>query len=392
MYSFSRKLHWWPKRVYFSYDFYTHQRDTRRVTSTLPLLDSLPPARFEEPVILKAVARAARQLAELKGVVATIPSQAMLINTLALQEAKDSSAIENIVTTQDQLFRDEASSEAQRRPAAKEVLRYRQAIRVGHDLVSASGMITNRHLLRIHSVLKLDSAGFRLLPGTTLRDGAGRIVYTPPQDAGEIRRLMRDLERFLNVDPAYPADPLIRMAIAHHRFESIHPFHDGNGRTGRILNVLYLVKEGLLDVPVLSMSRQIVRSKARYYELLQGVRESDRWEEWVLYLLDAVETTAREGIATVTAIRLAFLDLKHQIRDTHRFYSQGLVNNLFAHPYTKVQFVEHDLGISRLTATRYLDALAADGILKKRKVGRTNFYMNVRLLAILADSRRGAPT
>ena len=316
----------------------------------------------------------------------------MLINTLALQEAKDSSAIENIVATQDELFRDEASREAQRRPAAKEVLRYRQAIRVGHDLVSASGMITNRHLRRIHSVLELDPAGFRRLPGTTLRDGAGRIVYTPPQDAGEIQRLMRDLERFLNADPAYPADPLIRMAIAHHRFESIHPFHDGNGRTGRILNVLYLVKEGLLDVPVLSMSRQIVRSKARYHELLQGVRESDRWEEWVLYLLDAVETTAREGIATVTAIRLAFLDLKHQIRDTHRFYSQDLVNNLFAHPYTKVQFVEHDLGVSRLTATRYLDALAADGILKKRKVGRTNFYMNVRLLAILADSRRGAPT
>lgn len=354
--------------------------------STLPPLHSIPTGRFDEPAILKAAASAGRELAELKGVASAIPNQGMLIDTLTLQEAKESSAIENIVTTHDEIFRDAASPEADGSPAAKEVLRYRQALRVGYDLVANAGMITNNHLLQIQSVLELNSAGFRRVPGTTLRDGAGNLVYTPPQDPQEIVQLMSDLERFLNDDPAYPVDPLIRMALAHHRFESIHPFYDGNGRTGRILNVLYLVKEKRLDVPVLYMSRHIMRTKARYYELLQAVRERDEWEAWVLYVLEAVEVTAREGIATVGAIRTALLDLKHQIRSKHKFYSQDLINNLFAHPYTKVQFIEEDLGVTRITATKYLDALADDGVLDKRKVGRFNYYVNVRLMAILTGS------
>jgi Fic family protein len=174
------------------------------------------------------------------------------------------------------------------------------------------------------------------------------------------------------------------MALIHHQFESIHPFYDGNGRTGRILCVLYLVKQRLLDIPVLYLSRHIVRTKAEYYRLLQAVRTDDTWEDWVIYMLTAVEQTARQGITTIHAIKDALLETKHRIRERHRFYSQDLINNLFLHPYTKIAFVEHDLGVTRLTATRYLDALAADGILEKRRVGRSNYYINTRLYGILA--------
>ena len=241
------------------------------MTARIPPLSALDPARFETAPILKRLAAASRQLAELKGV-ASIPNQAILINTVGIQEAKDSSAIENIVTTHDEIFRDEAFPD----------------------------------------------------------------------------------------------------------------FYDGNGRTGRILNVLYLVKEGLLDTPVLYMSRHIVRTKSQYYQLLQAVRNEDAWEAWVLYVLTAVEETAREGIATVAAIKTALLDVKHRVRERYRFYSRDLINNIFSHPYTKIRFVERELGVSRITATRYLDELSAGGILRKVKVGRSNFYINVALYAILA--------
>jgi Fic family protein len=195
---------------------------------------------------------------------------------------------------------------------------------------------------------------------------------------------MADLERFINDDALFAADPLIKMALIHHQFESIHPFYDGNGRTGRIVNVLYLVKQQLLDIPVLYMSRHIVRTKADYYRLLQGVRDGDLWEEWVLYMLAAVEQTAGEGIQTIQAIKALLLDYKHRIRSEFKFYSQDLINNLFSHPYTKIEFVQSELGVSRLTATRYLDALTDAGLLAKRKVGRSNFYINEPLFRVLA--------
>lgn len=349
---------------------------------TLPPLTELDPSRFETPPILKRLAGASRQLAELKGVASSIPNQAILINSLGMQEAKDSSAIENIVTTHDELFREFALVD-ESSPAAKEVLRYRQALRAGFDLVRSTGTLTNNHIVSIQRILEQNDAGFRRLPGTVLKDGAGRVVYTPPQDAREVLTLMADLERFANGE-SYPADALIRMALIHHRFESIHPFYDGNGRTGRIINVLYLVKEGLLDIPVLYMSRYIVHTKARYYELLQAVREADAWEEWVLYMLTAVETSARDGIATVSAIKDALLSVKHRVRSEYRrFYSQDLINNLFAHPYTKIQFVEAELGVSRDTAAKYLEALTDGGILRKYRVGRSNYYVNVALYDIL---------
>ena len=233
------------------------------MSSVLKALHHLDPGRFETPGILKQLARSSRQLAELKGVAATIPNQGILINTLGLQEAKDSSEIENIVTTHDELFRDEASPEGASSASAKEVLRYRQALRVGFEQVRATGLLTVRNVLEIQLELERNQAGFRKLPGTTLKDPAGRVIYTPPQDPGEIAQLMRDLERFINDEALFAADPLIKMALVHHQFESIHPFYDGNGRTGRILNVLYLVKSGLLDIPVLYLSQHIVRTKSR---------------------------------------------------------------------------------------------------------------------------------
>lgn len=350
--------------------------------SVLPLRN-LRAARFEVPEILKKLATASRHLAELKGVAAAIPSQDILINTLGMQEAKDSSAIENIVTTHDELFKDDAFPELAANAAAKEVLRYRQALRVGFDSVRATGLITLNHILAIQAELECNEAGFRKLPGTALKDGAGQTIYTPPQDYASILELMGELERVINDDQAFDADPLIKMALLHHQFESIHPFYDGNGRTGRILNVLYLVQQGLLDIPVLYLSRHIVRTKADYYQLLQSVRDHDAWESWVLYMLTAVEKCAKESIATVQAIRTALLDVKHRIRREHRFYSQDLINNLFAHPYTKIQYLERDLRVSRLTATKYLDALAETGFLQKQKIGRTNYYINTALNAIL---------
>lgn len=349
----------------------------------LPPLTSLDAKRFETPAILKKLATASRRLAELKGAAGTIPQQSILINTLSIQEAKDSSEIENIVTTHDELFQDDLSPGSPLSPAAKEVLRYRQALWAGFEAVRQSGLLTTNHILDIQSVLEENRAGFRKVPGTVLKDGAGRVVYTPPQSAETILALMGDLERFINDTALFDADPLIKMALIHHQFESIHPFYDGNGRTGRIINVLYLVKEGLLDIPVLYLSRHIVRSKADYYSLLQTVRTDGTWEEWVLYLLTAVEETALEAMRTIQRIKEAMMDYKHRIRAGHKFYSQDLINNLFTHPYTKIDFIERDLKVSRPTATRYLESLTYTGFLRKQRIGRYNYFINPALTSIL---------
>lgn len=346
-------------------------------------LDSLDPTRFDTPAILKKLTSSSRRLAELKGLAASIPNQGILINTLGLQEAKDSSEIENIVTTHDELFKDDVHPEAFANPAAKEVLRYRQALRFGFEQVRTSSLMTINHIVGIQSELERNNAGFRKLPGTALKDGAGLTVYTPPQNPDEIIALMTDLERFINDSEGFGVDPLIKMALIHHQFESIHPFYDGNGRTGRIMNVLYLVKEGLLEIPVLYLSSHIVRNKGDYYRLLQSVRTDDTWEEWVFYMLEAVELTAQQTIQTVQAIKTALFDYKHRIREGYKFYSQDLINGLFMHPYTKIDFVQRDLKVSRLTATKYLEALVDGGFLSKQKVGRSNYYVNIALNNIL---------
>lgn len=352
-------------------------------------LQSLDPGRFETAPILKRLNTASRSLAELKGVAASIPNQNILISTLTLQEARDSSAIENIVTTQDDLYREDDAADATG-TAVKEVLRYRQALRAGFEQVGQSGLLTLNTILGIQELLECNRAGFRKLPGTALRDGAGRLIYEPPQDARDVVRLMGELERFIHDEPPFAADPLVKMALIHHQFESIHPFYDGNGRTGRIINVLYLVKEGLLDIPVLYLSRHIVRTKPDYYRLLQAVCDDGDWEGWVNYMLEAVAVTAAETIETIQAIKTLLQSIKQRIRDHYRFYSQDLINNLFNHPYTRVEFVQRELGVTRQTAAKYLDTLAADGVLEKLRMGRNNYYVNRPLFALLAreDSTR----
>lgn len=346
-------------------------------------LEQLAVERFDAPEILKKLASSSRCLAELKGAAGSIPNQGILINTLGLQEAKDSSEIENIVTTHDELFKGEVLTEAFANPAAKEVMRYRQALRRGFEETKKTGLITINNIISIQSELERNNAGFRKLSGTALKDNAGRTVYTPPQEPDVIKVMMSDLERFINDASVFPVDPLIKMALIHHQFESIHPFYDGNGRTGRILNVLYLVKEGLLNIPILYLSRYIVRNKGRYYHLLQAVRDADQWEDWVLFILDAVEQTAMQAIITIGEIKQVLQSYKHQIRNDYKFYSQDLINNLFSHPYTKIEFVERDLNVSRITAAKYLDALAESGLVHKQKFGRGNYYINVALSEIL---------
>ena len=348
-------------------------------------LNLLDVERFESPEILKKLALSSRRLAELKGIAGSIPNQSILINTLGLQEAKDSSEIENIITTHDELFKDDVLPESFSNPAAKEVLRYRQALRIGFNQIKQSGLLTSNHIIQIQAELEQNNAGFRKLPGTTLKNAMGQVIYTPPQEPTEIIALMSDLEQFINNAELFDVDPLIKMALIHHQFESIHPFYDGNGRTGRIINVLYLVKEGLLDIPMLYLSSYIVRTKADYYSLLQSVRVEDRWEDWVLYILEGIEQTAALAIETIQAIKVALQDYKHRIRADYKFYSQDLINNLFTHPYTKIEFVQRDLQVSRITATKYLDALTEGGFLKKQKMGRGNYYINIALNSILVD-------
>lgn len=344
----------------------------------------LPPQfDLETKTVLRKAAAAHRFLAELKGVAATIPNESILINTLVLQEAKDSSAIENIITTDDELFRAELFEEFVG-PAQKEVQNYAHALRYGFEKARNHGLLTTNLVLEIQQALEENRAGFRKLPGTALKNQqTGEVVYTPPQEYDTIVELMHNLERIINDDEAWPVDPLIKMAALHFQFESIHPFYDGNGRTGRILNILYLVNKDLLNLPILYLSRYIIRHKADYYRLLQEVRDRNAWEPWVLYLLDGVEQTARETIVTIQRIRTLMLDYKHRIREQFpKLYSQDLLNNLFRHPYTKIEFVMKDLQVSRLTATRYLDKLNESGFLEKQKIWRTNYYINKPLLQL----------
>jgi len=347
-------------------------------------LPDLPPSITESTVLLKKAAQAHRFLAELKGVSGTIPNQGILINTLALQEAKDSSAIEDIITTHDELFQEELFADIASNPAAKEVRRYSTALKKGFELVLKAQLLTNVHILDIQTELEGNRAGFRKKPGTELKSKqTGETIYVPPQNPEDIVRLMDNLEKFINDDDLSTLDPLIKMAVIHYQFESIHPFYDGNGRTGRIINILYLVQKDLLNIPILYLSRYIIQNKGDYYRLLQAVRDKNAWEAWIYYMLDGVEKTARQTIAVVQGIGKAMFDYKHRIREQYKFYSQDLLNNLFSHPYTKIEFLTRDLRVSRLTATKYLDILARDGFLSKKKMGRSNYYINTVLFALL---------
>ncbi len=356
------------------------------------LPDLPPPTNLETVAVLKALAKANRALAELKGRAATIPNQGILIDALALQEAKASSEIENIVTTQDELFQADLQLEGPDSPAAKEVALYRDALKLGYSrLFETDGLITNRTLIDMFRLLKGRDDSFRVTPGTALRnDATGEVVYVPPQDTRDIEAAMSALEKFVNEDDHSPLDPLIKMALIHHQFESIHPFPDGNGRIGRILNVLYLTRAELLDIPILYLSRHITRTKADYYRLLQAVRAESAWESWVLYMLEAVAETAQATLTLVEGIRSQMASVKKRLReDVPNLYSQDLLNNLFRHPYTRIEFVVNDLHISRQTAAKYLDLLAEKGFLAKHRSGRSNYYVNEDLLRLFLDVSGG---
>lgn len=339
---------------------------------------------IESRKILKKLTSAHRALAELKGVVSSIPNENILINTLGLQEAKDSSAIENIITTHDDIFKAELNFEGFKSLNAKEVQNYIAALKTGFKLISKNKILTNNDIIEIQSILEKNNAGFRKVPGTALKNATtGKIVYTPPQDYQTIQKLMTNLEQFINDEKISDFDPLVKMAIIHYQFESIHPFYDGNGRTGRIINVLHLVMNGLLDLPILYLSRYIIENKSEYYKLLQEVRETNNWENWILYLLNGIEQIAKETIVLISKIKELIFEYKNLLRDNYKFYSQDLLNNLFKHPYTKIEFIENDLGVSRITASKYLNQLSNDRLLKKEKLGTGNYYINVKLLELL---------
>ena len=343
---------------------------------------------LETKLILKKMAKAHQALAELKGVSAIIPNQTILIDTLSLQEAKDSSAIENIITTHDDLYRSDSYTKAFVTIAAKEVYNYAKALREGFRQVKKTKLLTNNDILEIQSSIEENSAGFRKLPGTELRnDSTGEIIYTPPQHPDEIIALMSNLEQFINDDDLCDWDPLVKMAVIHHQFESIHPFYDGNGRTGRIINILYLVKQGLLDTPVLYLSRYINQNKSEYYRLLQDVRSHGSWQDWVLFMLDGVEQTSQQTTVLIYAIKKLMQEYKHQIREKLTgMYSQDLINNLFRHPYTKIEFVTDELQVHRNTAAKYLNELVGIGLLSKLKLGKDNFYLNDALFKLLLNA------
>jgi Fic family protein len=340
----------------------------------------------ETKTVLKSLPSAHAALAELKGIASTMPNQSILINTLGLQEAKDSSAIENIITTHDDLYKSELNLDSYKSLNAKEVQNYIAATKTGFDLISKTRLLTNRTVLKIQEVLEGNKAGFRKLPGTALKNAStGEIIYTPPQDPEEIKDLMTNLEKFINDKESSDFDPLVKMAIIHYQFESIHPFYDGNGRTGRIINILYLIQEKLQDLPILYLSSYIIKNKSDYYRLLQEVRTKNNWEEWLLFMIKAVDQTSRETIDLIVKIRELMMKYKRTLRDNYKFYSQDLLNNLFKHPYTKIEFIQRDLNVSRITAANYLNQLADDKLLTKKKLGTANYYINDPLFRLLSE-------
>jgi Fic family protein len=349
-------------------------------------LNKLPPGiKIDSIEIYKALNAASRALAELKGESKTIPNETILINTLGLQEAKDSSAIENIITTYDDIYHSQVD-DTYNNIAAKEVIRYSEALKHGYELVKTNKLLTCNFILEIQKVLEPNKTGLRKLPGTVLQNSLGETIYTPPQNPDDIILLMSNLEKYINDDELHPIDPLMKMAIIHYQFESIHPFYDGNGRTGRIINILYLFTKGLLDIPILYLSRYIIANKSDYYRLLQDTREKNNWEEWIIWILNGVRETAEETLDIVKKIQVLMSSYQIEIKEKlPKVYSKSLVEHLFKHPYTKIESLENDLGIHRQTASIYLNKLCQIGILKKMKLWKNNYYLNEELYNLLKD-------
>lgn len=358
------------------------------VNNELPFnhLAHLPPTKelVESTVILKQLVKSSVALAELKGIVHILPNPQILLNAVILKEARASSEIENVITTQDKLYQALYAKGDQIDSATKEVLRYREAMLFGVDAIQRNRLLTLKTITDIQEVLEENNAGIRKLPGTALRNAVtGKVIYTPPDQIDIINDLLKNLEQFINLDDD-EIPQLIKMAIQHYQFESIHPFYDGNGRTGRIINILYLILKGLLEQPILFLSGYIIANKSDYYRLLQEVRTENNWEEWILYILRGVDITSRETIQQVLDINQLFEKTKEKVlQKIPKIYSKELIELLFEHPYSKSEYLEKRLNISRITAAKYLKALEEIGILNSRKVWKETLYINTELFELL---------
>lgn len=344
----------------------------------------LPPKINCETInILKALTKASRALGELKGEVKKIPNSQILIETLSLQEARDSNEVENIVTTSDEIFK-EIVDENIISLEVKEATNYSSALKFGFNLIKERGILTINDIKEIQQIISPNHP-IRKIPGTNLKNAKQEIIYTPPQSFERIKRLLENLEEYINNPDFHTVDSLIKMPIIHYQFESIHPFYDGNGRTGRLINVLYLVQQKLLDIPVLYLSGYIIRNKAMYYKLLQDIRTNDSWEEWIVWMLKGVEETSMETMNVVNKIKILMDYYKAEIRSNFGFYSHELINTLFKYPYTKIDFLAREIKVHRNTASSYLNILTENRLLTKIKVGKSNYYLNEPLLNILRN-------
>ncbi len=345
---------------------------------------------FDTIPILKQLGKSKSTLAELKGLVQSIPNEAILINTLAIQEAKDSSEVENIVTTHDDLYKSDLKvTEFINSAATKEVMNYREAIHAGFNSIRSNKLITNNVIKEVRGILVGNAEGFRTKPGTNLANKEG-LVYLPPQAPALVQKYMDDLEAYINTTDKNGLDPLIKNAVIHHQFESIHPFTDGNGRTGRILSILLLVANELLDLPILYLSRYITHNKSEYYRLLQAIRDNENnesnWHNWVMFFLKGIEETALDTILLVKRIKDLMIEYKQILRPAlGKSYRHELLNHLFYHPYTKIEFIEQVMQVRRKTAAKYLERIVDIGLLKKMKWGNSNYYINVELYDILLN-------
>ncbi len=351
-------------------------------------LPSLPPSiNLETKVVFKQLTKTAVALAELKGLVQTLPNPFILLNAIILQEAEASSEIENVITTQDKLYQALTSqSQSHIDPATKEVLRYREALLHGLKIVEKKGFLNTNCIIEIQSILEENSAGIRKLPGTTLTNTkTGKVIYTPPDNHASIVRLLKNLEDYMNIDDD-DVSPLIKVAIQHYQFESIHPFYDGNGRTGRIINILYLILKRQLDQPILYLSKYIIENKADYYRLLQEVRTKDLWEEWILFILRGIESVSNETKLQINKINKLFLKTENLIKEKNtKIYNKELLELLYEHPYSKIEYLTKRLGITRITATKYLNNLVDIGILEVKQVWKENLYINKELFKLLKE-------
>jgi len=345
-------------------------------------LPPLPPAGdVETAAVLKKAISASRAMAELKGMAERMPNQAMLIDSLVLQEARASSEIENILTTNDEVYKAASDEALPASPEAKEVLRYRQALNHGFRQIKTRPLATGM-FVEIAQLIKESQFDIRRTPGTRIANGKGETIYTPPEGETVIRDKLRELENFMHADD--PLDVLVKMALMHYQFEAIHPFPDGNGRTGRILNILYLVDKGLLNLPVLYLSRYIIDHKAAYYEGLRRVTEEGEWQDWVLYMLDAVEQTSMRTHRQITDILALMESVRERVqREAPSIYSKDLIEQIFKQPYCKIQFLERAGMGTRQTCAKYLRELEKLGVLTGQKIGREVYFINSSLFTLL---------